>query len=108
MKKTLIATLAATLLAAPAFASSMTVSFANADGSTQVWTLGDDGKATSPEGMVADYTYDEATMTLCAEIPDLGEVCATFESAGEAVGDTSNYTLSNGATGVATVTAVEE
>lgn len=107
MKKTLISVITAGLLAAPAFAASMTISFANDDGSVQEWTLSDDGTATSGE-LSVPYTYDETTLTLCAQIPDQGEICATFENQGEAVGDTSPYTISTGATGVATIIAMEE
>ncbi len=108
MKKYLIAAAMVAGLSAPAFAGSMTVSFADAEGATQVWVLGDDGKATAPDGATVDYTYDEATMTLCAEVPEAGQVCATFERAGEKVGDTSNYTTNAGTAGVATITAMEE
>lgn len=109
MKKIILAAALTAAMSAPAFAASMTVSFAGDDGTTQVWTLGDDGKATAPDGSVVDYTYDEATRTLCAQVPDAGEVCATFESAGEGVvGETSRYTTSAGTAGTATVTAVSE
>ncbi len=108
MRKLLIAAAAAAMLAVPAFAASTTVSFAGDDGVTHVWTLGDDGKATSPAGMVVDYTYDEDTLTLCAQVPEAGEICVTFEEAGKEVGDTSKYTDTNGLSGIATITAVEK
>lgn len=107
MKKIMSMALAAAFIAAPAFAASMTVSFANDDGTTQEWTLNDDGTAVSGD-LNTTYTYDEAAMKLCADIPDAGSVCATFDSAGTAVGDTSTYTLSTGGGGTATITAMEE
>lgn len=108
MKKILISAAAAAMLAAPAFAASMTVAFASEDGATAVWTF-EDGTATAPDGTSAPYTFDEATRTLCADVPDQGEVCATFadETSG-AVGDSSAYTLSTGGGGTATITAVTE
>jgi len=108
MKKILIAAAMVAGLSAPAFAGSMTVSFAGDDGVTQVWVLGDDGKATAPDGSIVDYSYDEAALKLCAEVPDTGQVCATFESAGEKVGDSSKYTTNAGTSGTATITAMEE
>lgn len=109
MKKLVLATAIMVGLSAPAFAASMTVSFASDDGTTQVWVLGDDGKATAPDGSIVDYTYDEEAMKLCAEVPDAGQVCATFETATEGkVGDSSAYTTSAGTAGTATITAVTE
>ncbi len=108
MRKLLIAATAAAMLAAPAFAASTTVSFAGEDGVTHVWTMGDDGKATAPDGTVVDYAYDEETLTLCAQVPETGEVCVTFEEPGKAVGDASKYTDTNGLSGIATIMAVEE
>ena len=107
MKKTFIAALAAGLLAAPAFAASMTISFANDDGTTQEWTFDGEGTATTGDVSVP-YTWDEEAMKLCADVPEQGEICATFETQGEKVGDTSAYTLSTGGTGTATITAMEE
>ena len=109
MKKTITAIAVAGMIAMPAFAASITVSFANDDGTTSVWTFDDEtNMATTADGIEAPYTFDAEAMTLCAEIPEAGEVCATFESAGEAVGDTSRYTLSSGGGGLATLTAMSE
>ena len=107
MKKFLAAALAAGFLAAPAMAASITLSFANEDGTTQVWTFDGEGTATAGE-MSVPYTWDEEAMQLCAEIPDQGEVCATFDSIAEAVGESAGYTLSSGGSGTATITAMEE
>lgn len=107
MKKILIAAMATSLFAAPAFAASMTVEFANDDGTTQVWTFDGEGTATSGD-ITASYTYDAEAKKLCADVPEAGEVCATFETQGEAVGDSSKYTLSTGGTGTATITAMSE
>lgn len=109
MRKSLIAASFAVALAAPAMAGSMTVSFANDDGTTHDWVLGDDGNATAPDGTVVPYTWDEEALKLCATMPDDAEICATFAEAGTGtVGDTSAYTLSTGGTGTATIIALEE
>lgn len=107
MKKFIAALVAAGFVAAPAFAASITVSFASDDGTTQEWTFADDGTATSGE-MSTSFTWDEDARKLCADIPEQGDVCATFDSAAEAVGESSTYTLSTGGTGTATITAMEE
>ena len=107
MKKILTAAIVAGFVAAPAFAASITVSFAGDDGNTQEWTFDGEGTATSGD-VTASYTYDEEARKLCADIPEQGEVCATFDSAAEAVGESSTYTLSTGGTGTATITAMEE
>ena len=109
MKKLIVAAVLTAGVSAPAFAASMTVSFAGDDGATQVWTFNDDGTATAPDGSVVDYTYDQATLTLCAEVPETGDICAIFESANEGnVGDSSRYTTTTGVAGTATITAVTE
>ncbi len=109
MKKLLISTAAVALFAAPAFAASMTVSFASDDGTTTVMTFDDEGTAAMADGSTLAYTYDEEALKLCAEIPETGEVCATFAEAGTgAVGESIAYTLSIGGGGTATITAVEE
>ena len=107
MKKFLVAALAAGFVSAPAFAASITVSFAGDDGNTAEWTFDGEGGATSGD-LTTTYTWDEDAATICAAIPDQGDVCATFDEKAEAVGDTSTYTLSTGVTGTATITAIEE
>ena len=107
MKKFLAAALAAGFIAAPAFAASITVSFANDDGTAQEWTFDGEGTATSGD-ITASYTFDEEAGVLCADIPEQGEVCATFDGVAEKVGDTAGYTLSTGGTGTATITAMTE
>ena len=107
MKKFITAAIVAGFVAAPAFAASITISFAGDDGTTQEWTFDGEGTATSGE-LSTSYTWDEEAAKLCAEIPDQGEVCATFDSVAEAVGESSTYTLSSGGGGTATITAMEE
>lgn len=107
MKKFITAAIAAGFIAAPAFAASITLSFASDDGTTQEWTFDGEGTATFGEASMP-YTWDEAARVLCADIPEQGEVCATFETVAEAVGESSAYTLSTGQTGTATITAVTE
>lgn len=107
MKKFVAAIVAAGFIAAPAFAASITLSFASDDGTTQEWTFDGEGTATAGD-MTAPYTWDEDARKLCADIPEQGEVCATFDSVAQAVGESSAYTLSTGGTGTATITAMEE
>jgi len=107
MKKFVAAIVAAGFVAAPAFAASITLSFASDDGTTQVWTFDGEGTATAGD-LTMPYTWDKDAKKLCADIPDQGEVCATFDSVAEAVGDSSAYTLSSGGAGTATITAMEE
>ena len=113
MKTTLTA--AAFLLGAsmPAFAQTMTIEFAPDDGSDALAITFDqsNGKATMPDGSVQDYTWDEATATICSTPPEAeGEVCATFaDGASEpSIGLTSAYTTNVGGAGSATITAMSE
>jgi hypothetical protein len=107
MKKFLAAAAIAILSAAPAFAASTTISFAGNDGTTVVWTLGDDGFATSADGTKVAYTWNEGTRTLCAKMTS-GDLCATFSAVGTKVGDTATYTTTAGGAGTATITAMTE
>ncbi|MEO1552820.1 MAG: hypothetical protein AAFR82_02715 [Pseudomonadota bacterium] len=107
MKKFVAAIFAAGFIAAPAVAASITISFESDEGATQVWTFDGEGTATVGE-LTTPYTWDEDARKLCADVPDQGEVCATFESAAQAVGESSAYTLSTGGGGTATITAMEE
>jgi len=107
MKKFVTAAIAAGFLAAPAFAASITLSFANDDGTTSEWTFDGEGTATSGD-ISTSYTWDEEARTLCADVPEQGEICATFDSVADEVGESSGYTLSNGGAGTATITAMEE
>lgn len=107
MKKFLAAALAAGFIAAPAFAATITVSFANDDGTTQEWTFDGEGTATSGD-VSAAYTFDEESGVLCATMPDESEICATFDSVADEVGESSTYTLSTGGSGTATITAMTE
>lgn len=107
MKKFIAAAVAAGFIAAPAFAASITVSFANDDGTTSEWTFDGEGTATSGDVSTA-YTWDEEAMKLCADVPEQGEICATFDSVADEVGESAGYTLSNGGSGTATIIAMEE
>ncbi|MCR9194887.1 MAG: hypothetical protein NXH88_09160 [Hyphomonas sp.] len=107
MKKFITAAIAAGFIAAPAFAASITISFASDDGTTSEWTFDGEGTATSGD-VSAPYTWDEDAAKLCATVPEQGEICATFDSVAQAVGESSTYTLSTGGTGTATIVAMEE
>ena len=109
MKTFLSALLATTLFVAPAFAASVTISFANDDGNTQVWTFDQDTGMATFGDISVPYTWDEAASTICATLPDQGEVCVIFESSDPpSLGARSAYTLSSGGGGTATVTAMTE
>jgi len=107
MKKFVTVAIAAGFLAMPALAASITLSFAGDDGTTQVWTFDGEGTATMGD-LTTTYTWDEVARLLCADVPNQGEVCATFETAAQSVGESSAYTLSTGDTGTATITAISE
>jgi len=107
MKKLVTLAIASGLLAMPAVAASITLSFAGDNGITQVWTFDGEGTATTG-ALTTTYTWDEEARILCADVPDQGEVCATFETTAQAVGESSAYTLSTGDTGTATITAISE
>ncbi|MEL6474071.1 MAG: hypothetical protein AAFQ21_08290 [Pseudomonadota bacterium] len=109
MKKFLMAAATAALIAGAASAATVSVSFANDNGDTQDWTFDNaTNTATGPDGVTAPYTWDEAAMTLCADVPEQGELCVVFDEVAQEVGATSTYTVSNGDTGTATVTAMAE
>jgi hypothetical protein len=108
MKKIITAMIAAGFIAAPAFAASVTVSFASEDGSTQEWTFDQETGMATTGDLSVPYTFDQEAGVLCADIPDQGEVCATFDGVAQAVGDSTGYTLSTGGSGTATITAMEE
>lgn len=108
MKKFFTAALAAGFIAAPALAATVTVSFVNDDGSTQVWTFDDETNTATMGEVSAPYTFDEEAGVLCADVPEQGEICATFDGAAQAVGESAGYTLSIGGSGTATITAIAE
>lgn len=97
----------------PAFAQTMTIEFTPDDGSDPLAITFDqsNGKATMPDGSVQDYTWDEATATICSTPPGAdSEVCATFTDGPQepAIGVTSAYTSTTGGAGSATITAMSE
>ena len=112
MKKTIVSAIAAAALAAPAMASSLTISFASDDGTTTIMTFDQASMTATVEGADGSfpYTWDAEANKLCGDATGEGEVCATFDSANEtpAVGDTSAYTTSDGGGGTATITAMSE
>ncbi|MEL6664611.1 MAG: hypothetical protein AAFQ24_00655 [Pseudomonadota bacterium] len=108
MKKFITAALAAGFLAAPALAATVTVSFANDDGTTQEWTFDDATNMATTGDLSVPYTFDQEAGVLCADIPEQGELCATFDGVAQAVGESAGYTLSTGGTGTATITAMAE
>ena len=108
MKKLLTAALAAGFVAAPAFAASVTLTFASDDGTTQEWTFDDTTNMATMGDLSAPYTWDEDAKRLCVDIPEEGEVCGVFDRVAQAVGETASYTLESGGGGTATITAMSE
>ena len=112
MKKLLSLSAAAAALAMPAIAGTMTISFANDDGTTSVMTFDDSTMTATLEGAEGSfpYTWDAEANAICGDPLGEGEVCATFTESetNVAVGTSSAYTLSSGGGGTATVTAVSE
>ena len=98
---------ASAVLSAPVWAATQTIEFAGDNGETETWVLSDDGTATSGD-VTVNYTWDEEALKLCAEMPEQGELCVTFEEAGSEVGDTSKYTTSDGESGVAKIIEIVE
>ena len=105
-------TAATIALALPAMAGTMTISFANDDGTTSVMTFDDATMTATLEGAdgTFDYTWDAEANAICGDPLGEGEICATFTEKEQsvAVGTASAYTLSTGGGGTATVTAVSE
>lgn len=112
MKKLMTLAAATAALAMPAIAGTMTISFANDDGSNPVMTFDDETMMATMEGVEKPfaYTWDAEANSICGDPLGEGEVCATFTETETniAVGTTSAYTLSTGGGGTATVTAVSE
>jgi len=98
------------MMAAPAIAGSITMSFAGDDGTTAVMTFNEDGTA-KVEGAdgTFEYTWDAEANKLCGDATGEGEVCAIFADKSEpSVGLESAYTTSDGGSGTATITAMSE
>ena len=109
MRRLITLAAAAAFLAAPAFAAKVTVEFSNEDGAAS-WVFDQEaGMATAPDGTEGAYTFDPESLKLCGTAPDGMEVCVTFDSVEETpeVGFSTGYTLDDGSTGTATITAVE-
>ncbi|MEO0981504.1 MAG: hypothetical protein AAFX03_02500 [Pseudomonadota bacterium] len=108
MKKLLCAAAALTIAAAPAYAATYTIQFDGEDGESITWAFAEDGTATAGDGTAVPYTWDEATLTVCGEMPEEGQVCATFAALMEEEGGTTTYTSTTGVGGAATLISVVE
>ena len=112
MKKLITVAAATAALAMPAMAGTMTISFADEDGNSAVITFDDVSMTATTEGEDGsfDYTWDAEANAICGDPTGEGEVCITFAhtETNIAVGTTSEFTLSTGGSGTATVTAVSE
>ena len=109
MKKLMTLAAAAALFAVPAFAAKVTVDFTGDDG-TATWIFDQESLiATAPDGTEGAYTFDTEALKLCGTDPEGMEVCVAFDSVEETpvVGFSTGYTLDDGSTGTATITAVE-
>ncbi len=109
MKKILAAAAAAAFVVTPALAAKTTIEFKRDTGESQVIMLDGEGTATNAEGASFPYSYDEATMTMCFELPD-SKPCVTFAESNDdpQVGDSVRYKNAEGAEGTATIKAIEE
>ncbi|MFS2317989.1 hypothetical protein RMQ97_08630 [Maricaulis sp. D1M11] len=104
MKKILLGAVAAILAAAPALASSTTITFVRDDGTTFVGVFDSNGTASINGAPAEAYTWDETGKQLCAT----SGLCVTFEQVGDTVGFSSRYTTNQGNAGTATITARSE
>lgn len=110
MMKSLILGAIGALMAAPAFAATMTIEFARDSGESSVVTVDFEGTATTADGQTLPYTWNEESMTMCFQVAADAQNCATFaEAVAEpTVGSSVRYTASDGAEGTATITAMTE
>jgi len=104
MKKFALVAVSAALLSAPAFAETITVEFADVDGTKVVVAFDSAAGTATVDGEAFPSAYDAATNTVCTQAPD-GEICATMESEAGDVGSSSAYTTNQGGSGTATVLA---
>ena len=107
MKKLIALTAISAFAAAPAFAETLTIEFANTNGEVTTAVMDTEANTMTVNGDATTYSFDEATNTLC----DTGDsdLCVTFEGEAQemAPGVSGNYTATNGNSGVATVISVE-
>lgn len=94
------------LLATPALAASTTVEFAATSGQTTVVVFNGDGTASVDGAEPGPYTVDQAAKKICGQVQGQ-ELCVTFGAMGAEVGFTTSFTNTAGASGTATITAVE-
>ena len=109
MKKILVSASALMLVAAPAYAAKITLTFTPDEGDVSVWVLDNETNMASNGDMTVPYTWDEASKTLCA-VTEEGDLCATVETTSEtpALGDTAAYTSTNGDSGTVEITGMED
>jgi len=110
MKKILMATAAAALLGAPAFAGHITFSFANDDGEkASVMDFDYEVGTVMIEGLIYPFSADDVTGTICVTGPESTD-CLTIPDTSEQpdVGVAYRYTTDNGNAGWATVISLTE
>ena len=109
MKRLVLSSAVALVFGSSALATTFTVTFDDEGGESVTWVF-DDSTMTAPSADIESvaYTWDEESLTVCGEMPEEGEVCATFEALMEEAGATTGYTDTNGGKGTATLVSVEE
>lgn len=109
MRKLLIAATTAVILASPAFAGTITISYEGDDGNSQVVSYDDTTGMATAGDRLSPYTWDAEASSICVTTPDR-EICITFEDANAepSVGDVSRYETNTGAAGTATITAMTD
>jgi hypothetical protein len=109
MRKLLTLAALGALIAGPALADSMTFEFAaEGEDGVLVATFVDDGTYKASDDSAGTYVWDLETATLCATSDAGEETCVTFEDISQqpVVGLTTPFTATNGAKGIATITAM--
>ena len=113
MKKLFTLAAATAALAMPAMAGTMTITYTEDGGSPAPVTYDSETMMATIDGtdITFAYTWDEGGSLLCgSDIPDVGDLCVTFEGEGAvpAVGVTYPYSADNGTSGIAEITGMSE
>lgn len=111
--KTFITLAAVATLALPAAASTLTITYTDNGGASTAVTYDSETLMATIDGTDTSfaYTWDEGGSKLCGkDIPDVGDLCVTFEGEGAppTVGAEYPYTADNGTSGTAAITAMSE
>ena len=113
MKKFIALSTATALLAMPAIAGSLTMTYTEEGGTPTAVVYDSTTNTATIEGsdVSFDYTWDAEANKVCGlAIPEIGDLCVTFEGDAKTpeVGAEISYTADNGTSGTAVVTAYTE